>query len=459
MTDKSVLIVDDEEGIRESLSGIFEDEGFSVLTAATAQEGLRIVTGQSPDIVFLDICLPDMDGIDILTRIHERDETLPVVMITGHGSIELAVKATKAGAYDFLEKPLSLEKVLLVAARALERSSLENQNRELRKSLEDKWTLVGKSEKISRLKKQIETAARSGSRVLLLGESGTGKELAARLMHSMSPRLRAPFIEMNCAAIPQELIESELFGHEKGAFTGASERKTGKFELAHEGMLFLDEIGDMSLATQAKVLRVIEMQVFQRVGGSRDIRVDVRIIAATNKDVVEEVRKGNFREDLFFRLNVIPITVPPLRERKDDIPLLIGHFMNHFCAENGMSRKTLTPGAEALFQDYDWPGNIRELRNAVERILIMAPAPVVSDTDILSLGIIGALGTVQENDCFSHRTLDEARKAFETEYIIRKLREFDGNVSKTAQAIDVERSNLHKKIKLYGIREQDGTLS
>jgi len=453
MPKKTVLIVDDEDGIRESLTGIFEDEGYEVFASPSAEEALASLKERSPDIIFLDVWLPEMDGLEALSRIREMERGIPIVIISGHGNIELAVKATHLGAYDFLEKPLSLDKVLLVAQRAIERNKLELENRVLKADLEKKWQLVGDSEKMRTLKQQIEMAAQSSSRVLILGESGTGKELVARMLHEKSPRLGGPFIEVNCAAIPQELIESELFGHEKGSFTGASERKIGKFELANEGSLFLDEIGDMTLQTQAKVLRVLETQVFQRVGGAKSIKVDVRIIAATNKELSDEVKKGGFREDLFFRLNVIPIMVPPLRERKDDILQLAKFFIAGFASESGIKPKKFDPEVIRLFQSYSWPGNIRELRNAAERLMIMVPSQQITPADIAALGMLDPARAVRESDFFSYATLREARDAFEKDYICRKLQENDWNISRTADAISVERSNLHKKIKLYGISE------
>jgi two-component system nitrogen regulation response regulator NtrX len=455
MPKETILIVDDEDGIRESLSGILEDEGYDILAASSAEEALTTAAEQSPDLVFLDIWLPEMDGIEALSRLKEMNCLMPVVMISGHGNIELAVKATRLGAYDFLEKPLSLEKVLIVAKRALETKKLETENRSLKSDLSKKWQLVGNSERMDALRRQIEMAAQSSSRVLILGESGTGKELVARMLHEKSQRAQGPFVEVNCAAIPQELIESELFGHEKGAFTGATERKNGKFELADKGALFLDEIGDMTLQTQAKVLRVIETQLFHRVGGGRNIKVDVRIIAATNKDIKEEVRKGTFREDLYFRLNVIPINVPPLRERKDDIPLLIEHFIETFANENGMRKKEIAPDGIKLLQNYDWPGNVRELKNTIERLLIMTPSAVVSKKEIDALQIFLPFRSGESGapDYFSFMTLRDARDNFEKDFIIKKLRDNDWNISKTAETIDVERSNLHKKIKSYGISE------
>jgi two-component system nitrogen regulation response regulator NtrX len=445
MTDTVIFIVDDEEGIRESLSGIFEDEGYTVLTAGTAEEAFDMLKEQTPDLMFLDVWLPGIDGIQALTKIRERNPELPIVMISGHGNIELAVNATRIGAYDFLEKPLSLERVLLVASRALERRTLELENKALKQDLTEKWRLIGNSQKMKQLSEQIDMAAKSNGRVLILGESGAGKELVAHTLHGSSTRASKPFIEMNCAAIPQELIESELFGHEKGSFTGAFERKKGKFELADEGTLFLDEIGDMSLSTQAKVLRVIETQEFQRVGGSKNIKVDVRIISATNKDLAEEVKKSTFREDLFYRLNVIPIPLPPLRERKEDIPELVDYFLGYFAAEYGQKPKKITPDGLKMLEVYDWPGNIRELRNVIERLVIMIPSNTVTPKNII-------LGEAARSDYFTFNTLKEARESFEKDFIIKKLEENNWNISKTAEILDIERSNLHRKIKAYDIK-------
>jgi two-component system nitrogen regulation response regulator NtrX len=445
MTDTSVLIVDDEEGIRETLSGIFQDEGYNVISAGSGEEALKILKEQSPDLVLLDVWLPGIDGVETLQEIKKTNPELPVVIISGHGNIELAVKATRVGAYDFLEKPLSLERVLLVARRALEKRTLEMENRALKEDLTRKLRFIGNSLKMQQLREQIDMAAKSNSRVVILGESGSGKELVAHILHENSPRAKKPFIEMNCAAIPQELIESELFGHEKGSFTGAFERKQGKFELADEGTLFLDEIGDMSLATQSKVLRIIETQEFQRVGGSKNIKVDVRIIAATNKDLREEVKKGNFREDLLFRLNVIPIIVPPLRERKEDIPELVDYFLEYFAAEYGQKPKKITPDGLGMLQAYDWPGNIRELKNVIERFVIMNPSNIITAKNIL-------IGESTRSDYFAFNTLKEARDAFEKDFIAKKLEENNWNISKTSETLDIERSNLHRKIKTYEIK-------
>ena len=445
MAKAQVLIVDDEEGIRESLSQIIEDEGYETITASSGEEAIKALQETLPDLVLLDIWMSGIDGIQTLQEIKAMHSDLPVIMISGHANIESAIKATKMGAYDLLEKPLSLDKVLLSVQRALEKKKLEIENRALRENLFRRWQLVGESQKMKQLEEQIRMAAASNSRVLILGESGSGKELVAHLLHDHSPRTNGLFVEVNCAAIPQELIESELFGHEKGSFTGAFERKKGKFELADKGTLFLDEIGDMSLQTQAKVLRVIETQEFQRVGGNKNIKVDVRIISATNKDLAEEVKKGNFREDLFFRLNVIPIKVPALRERLEDIPLLVDHFLDILAGEYGQQKKSVSPEALSALQKHTWPGNIRELRNVLERLVIMTPSKVIPEVDILA-------SEAPESDYFGFTTLKDARDAFEKEFIARKLKENSWNVSKTAEVLGIERSNLHRKIKTHEIK-------
>ncbi len=446
-----VLIVDDEEGIRDSLSGVLEDEGYNVIAAESGEHALKIMQEQSPDLVILDVWLPEMDGLEALQKIKATRREIPVIMISGHGNIEVAVKATKIGAYDFLEKPLSLERILLSARRALERSALERENRDLKEDLNKRWRLIGESSAVKDLRAQIEMAAQSNSRVLITGESGSGKELVARLLHGIGIRADKPFVEVNCAAMPFELIESELFGHEKGSFTGAFEKKKGKFELADNGTLFLDEIGDMSLQTQAKVLRVIETQEFQRVGGSANIKVDVRIIAATNKNLKEEVRKGLFRDDLFFRLNVIPIVVPPLREHKEDIPALVEYFTGAVAGEYGQMPKKVTPEAMRSLQSYDWPGNIRELKNLIERLVIMTPSSTINAKDFL------LAGKQEGSDYFTYRSLKDAREAFEKDFILKKLEENNWNISRTAEILDIERSNLHRKIKAYGIQAGDAS--
>jgi len=440
-----VLIVDDEEGIRTTLSGIFEDEGYETVAVESGEEAIQAAGEHHPDVVLLDVWLAGMDGIQTLKKLMEKSPELPVIIISGHANIELAVEATKLGAYDLLEKPLSMEKVLLTVQRALEKRSLEIENRALKENLFKKCRLVGDSPKMVQLREQIKMAAASNSRVLILGESGSGKELVAQLLHENSPRAGKPFIEVNCAAIPQELIESELFGHEKGSFTGAFETKKGKFEQADNGTLFLDEIGDMSLQTQAKVLRVIETQEFQRVGGSKNIKADIRIISATNKDLAEEVKKESFREDLYFRLNVIPIKVPALRERTEDIPALVDYFLDMLAAEYGRQPKKITPEAIKILQKLPWPGNIRELKNVLERLVIMTPSKIIGPADLIVPDSTGS-------DYFAFNTLREARDSFEKDFIVRKLEENGWNVSKTADILDIERSNLHRKIKSYDIK-------
>lgn len=440
----SVLVVDDEEGIRESLSGIFEDEGYEVITAETGEEALRVLKSNLVDLIFLDIWLPGRDGMDILEEIKTVKNYLPVVMISGYGTVDLAVKATKIGAYDFLEKPLSLERVLITTQRALEHGILEKGYQSLKDNINKKWQLIGESPAIKKLRQQIDVLASSSSRVLIIGESGTGKEVVARQIHERSQRIGNPFIEVNCAAIPQELIESELFGHEKGSFTGAHESKIGKFELADGGTLFLDEVGDMSLQTQAKVLRVIETQEFQRVGGNKKIKVDVRIIAATNKDLNKEVKKGAFRDDLLFRLNVIPINIVSLRERKEDIPLLVEYFLESIASEYGRPCKKITQEAIELFKQYDWRGNVRELKNAVERLVIMTPSQTITKGDVTFFD-------ARATDYFSFKRLKEAREAFEKDFILKRLHENNWNISRTAENLSIERSNLYRKLKAYGL--------
>jgi len=384
------------------------------------------------------------DGIETLKALKKIDNNICAIMISGHSNIDTAVHAIKLGAYDFLEKPLSLNKVLILVKRALEKQSLEKENIELKNSISSQWQLIGDNSRVVELRDTISRAAVSQGRVLILGESGSGKELVARALHEGSDRSRNSFIEVNCAAIPHELIESELFGHEKGSFTGAFESKKGKFELADDGTLFLDEIGDMSLVTQAKVLRVIETQEFQKVGGSRKIKVDVRIIAATNKDLEEEIKNGNFREDLYFRLNVIPIYVPPLRERRSDIPLLADHFLNNFAIQYGQKKKNLSKNAVKALMEYEWPGNVRELKNAIERYVIMNPAETIDIKEVHT-----AKG--MKPDYSTIKTLRDAREHFEKDFIMNKLQDNNWNISKTAEELEIERSNLHRKIKSLGI--------
>jgi two-component system nitrogen regulation response regulator NtrX len=447
MPGEHILIVDDEPAIQATLRGVLEDEGYRVTAVGSGAEALALLTDDGPDLIFLDIWMPGKDGLDTLAEMKRQRPETTVVMISGHGTIETAVKATRLGAYDFIEKPLSLEKTLLTVTRALEHARLERENASLRQRLQQRWEIIGESPPIRRLREQIATAAPTIGRVLIYGENGSGKELVARAIHALSARGDRPFVEVNCAAIPEELIESELFGHEKGAFTGALARRRGRFEIADGGTLFLDEIGDMSLKTQAKVLRALEEQAFERVGGRETIKVDVRVIAASNRDLTT-LLGGGFREDLFYRLNVIPIEVPPLRARKEDIPLLIDHFIRIFCVENGKRLKTVSGEALAYFMTYDWPGNVRELRNMVERLVIMAPADVIEVNDLPApLGPEEVVAGEDGRD----RSLREARDNFERAYILAELRANEWNVTRTADQLGIERSHLYRKIKTYNI--------
>lgn len=446
---KTVLIVDDEESIRKTLMGILDDEGFRVLLAEDGKRCCEIVEDENPDIVLLDIWLPDIDGIETLKIIKSINPHIPVIMISGHGTIETAVKAIKLGAYDFIEKPLSLEKVILTINKALEHMRLEEENRLLKQKIERQYEIIGVSKVIQEIREFIKIVAPTNTSVLITGESGTGKELVARAIHKESPRGMNPFVEVNCAAIPEELIESELFGHEKGAFTGAIQKRRGKFDLANGGTIFLDEIGDMSLKTQAKILRIIEEKKFERVGGSKSVEVDVRIIAATNKNLEEEIKKGNFREDLYYRLNVIPIHIKPLRERKEDIPVLVEYFISKICLENGRDKKEITSDAVDVLCSYNWPGNVRELRNLIERLVILTPDRIIKSSDVIAS--LKGVAHKRYESAINARTYREARINFEKEFILEKLRENDWNISKTADAIGLERSYLHKKIRLYRI--------
>ena len=457
----SILVVDDEESILTSLSSILQDEGYEVMVAKNGVEALRVYTMDPPDLMLLDIWMPEMDGMETLRRVRELAPTAQVMMMSGHGSIETAVKAIKLGAYDYIEKPLSLENVTLRVKHALDQHRLEQENRTLRTTVQRKFELVGQSPAMQQLQQLIETAGPTNSRVLIGGENGTGKELVAWAIHQHSARAGRPFVAVNCAAIPETLIESELFGHEKGSFTGATSMKRGQFEQADGGTLFLDEIADMSLSTQAKVLRALQEQQFTRVGGIKLLKVDVRVLAASNKDLIKEIEKGAFREDLFYRLNVVPIIVPPLRERREDVPLLIRHFMKIHAEEQGLRMKEISPEAMVVFQQYDWPGNIRELRNLIERLMIMTPGPVIEAAQAsLSLQArpVGpasqaATPTPAVNPVFaqSYDSLRDARNAFEKDYIARKLREHHWNISRTAEELKIERSHLHRKIKLLDV--------
>ncbi len=445
---KSILVIDDEQSIRESLKGILQDEGYRAVFAESGEDGLTLLREESPDLILLDIWLPGIDGLETLRLIREDFPEQLVIMMSGHGTIETAVKATKLGAYDFIEKPLSLEKVLLCIENAFKVGQLVEENRSLKEKMAKDRDMIGESETISSLKEQIAIAAPTSGWVLITGENGTGKELVARATHNLSKRRGKPFVEVNCAAIPEELIESELFGHEKGAFTGATAMRKGKFDQANEGTLFLDEIGDMSLKTQAKILRILQERKFERVGGSRTIEVDVRVIAATNKDLEEEIENGNFRQDLYYRLNVLPFHVPPLRERREDIPLLVQHFLTHFCSQEGRPTKTMEQAALDAMMNYNWPGNVRELKNLVERLVIMVQNDTIT-RDHLPEAILGT--TANSTVASSASTLKEAREQFEKDFIRQKLTEFEGNISRTAEAIEMERSNLHRKLKAYGI--------
>ena len=450
-----VLVVDDEEGVRTSLAGILRDEGYVVDAVDSGERCLEMVARNDYQAVLLDVWLPGRDGLEVLTELVRTPQAPAVVMISGHGTIETAVKAAKMGAYDFIEKPLSLEKVTLTLRNALQQRRLEEKNRILKEALRGEETLVGESPPIRKLREEIARAAPTNGRVLILGENGTGKELVGRLIHSLSLRKDEPFIEVNCAAIPEELIESELFGHVRGAFTGAVESKRGKFELADGGTLLLDEIGDMSLRTQSKVLRVLQEQTFEPVGGSTSRQVDVRVIAATNKDLTLEITRGQFREDLYFRLNVIPLMVPPLRERREDIPALARHFLCRYAGEYGLRREISTEAMEALVH-YEWPGNVRELRNTLERMVIMTGDEVIGPAD-LPASVRGE----RDGERYSRESMDgfsslrEARQAFERRFSLRKLEEAGGNETKAADLLGLERSHLYRKLKAHGIKGSD----
>lgn len=448
---KPILIVDDEESICQTLGGILSDEGHEVAAAESGEEALRLVEEDPPNLVLLDIWLPGMDGIEVLKAIKAAYPRTQVIMMSGHGSIETAVKATKLGAFDFIEKPLSLEKVILVINHAMEMIRLEEENLLLKQKVGHEYELTGKSGPIQDLKEMIGIVAPTNAWILVMGENGTGKELVARSIHHQSRRAHRSFIEVNCAAIPEDLIESELFGHEKGAFTGATAMKRGKFDLANEGTIFLDEVADMSLKAQAKVLRILQEKKYERVGGNKLIPTDVRVLAATNKDLEREMEEGHFRQDLYYRLNVIPLRIPPLRDRREDIPLLVERFIKDSALKEGEPEKEITDEALAILMNYNWPGNVRELKNIIERLMIMTPARVISKFDLFPLFEEVKMETSPSQPDVVSDTFRAAKQDFERQYIIRKLREFDGNISKTAEAIGLERSNLHKKIRSYGL--------
>jgi two-component system nitrogen regulation response regulator NtrX len=461
MVKKKILVVDDEESILQSVTDILEDEGFDVQTSPDGETSLEIMGEDLPDLVLLDIWMPGMDGLEVLKRIKADWPFIPAVIMSGHGTIETAVKATRLGAYDFIEKPLSYEHLLLAIQNALKYHDLREQNVFLRQKTGERRELIGESHAMRALKEQIAIVAPTDAWILIQGENGTGKELVAQTIHRMSKRNRKPLIEVNCAAIPEELIESELFGHEKGAFTGATTMKKGKFDLANEGTLFLDEITDMSLKTQAKILRILQEQRFERVGGSKTITIDVRIMAATNKDLEKEIRKGHFREDLYYRLNVIPIEVLPLRERKDDIFLLTEGFLSEFSGNtaHGPKKRANQKVIEA-FMAYDWPGNVRELRNMIERLVILTKGPEITIDDLPPSFRQGLGAATEAQNSFSIsgpawlscRDFREAKALFEQEYLGKKLAEHQGNIKKTAQAIGIERRHLHRKIKALGLK-------
>jgi len=454
---KSILIVDDEESICKSLGDILVDEGYEVQTVQSGEEAIRLLDEDLPGIVLLDIWLPGIDGMEVLKTIKSLHPKLPVVMMSGHGTIETAVKATKLGAFDFIEKPLSLEKIILTLKHALDLSRLEEENVLLKQKINRDYELTGKSPPIIELMEMISIVAPTNAWILIMGENGTGKELVARAIHRQSKRADKPMVEVNCAAIPEELIESELFGHEKGAFTGATEKKRGKFDIAHEGTIFLDEVADMSLKAQAKILRILQEKKFERVGGNKVIQLDVRVLAATNKDLEKEMEEGRFRQDLFYRLNVIPLKVPPLRSRKEDIPLLAERFLSDFALKEGEPGKTIQDDAMALLMEHSWPGNVRELKNFIERLAIMTTSNVITVHDIPPLPRDGHKVEPFREPGFEllAGSFREAKMDFEKQYISRKLREFDGNISKTAESIGLERSNLHKKIKAYGLESKN----
>ena len=468
-----ILLIDDDAGIRESMRMPLEYEGYEYLAAGTAEEGIGLVQRESPDIVFLDVKMPGMDGMEALNRIKAFNENVPVVMISAHGTASLGAEATRRGAVDFIEKPFGAERLLVTIRNQLDRTRLIDENRSLKRAAEIRHQMVGESPALRQVWEAVKRAAPTNATVLLLGESGAGKELVARSIHRNSLRSRERFVQVNCAAIPEELIESELFGHEKGSFTGATEKQVGKFEQADKGTIFLDEVGDMSPKTQAKVLRVLQEGEVERLGSARTIKVDVRVIAATNKNLEEEIEKGNFREDLYFRLAVIPIRVPPLRERPDDIPLLVRHYMEYFSRENNTRPKRITNAALESMQRYRWKGNIRELRNTVERLIIMTGSDSIDVADLPGAirnpsaapagpaaggGGLGAAKPLTDGEgAKAAGTLREFKDSSERAYLVAKLRENGWNISKTAEVIDTPRSNLYKKLEQYQIsQETDG---
>jgi two-component system nitrogen regulation response regulator NtrX len=454
----SILIVDDDLDVRQSIMDVFSDEGYEVFGAAGGREALTMVNQENIDLIFLDIWMPDLDGMQVLQQLKAVHPDIPVVMISGHGTIETAVQSTKLGAFDFIEKPVSLEKLVITAKNALTIYRLQQENLLLKERFQHEPQLIGQSPAMKELQQQITVVGPTNGWVLISGENGTGKELVARAIHRLSRRADKPFIDVNCAAIPENLIESELLGHEKGAFTGAAGRKKGKFEQAHEGTIFLDEIGDMSLNTQAKILRVLQEQSLSRLGSNKTITIDVRVIAATNKNLEAEIARGNFREDLYYRLNVIPMHIPPLRERQDDIPLLAEQFLSHYAREKGEPHKRMAPEVIPILQQYAWPGNVRELKNLMERLAIMSPKNEISPDDLPhylkgggNIASSDAAGDEASISRFCTDQLSDAVSRFEKYYLAEKLKEFDGNISRTAARIGITRRNLHRKIKALNI--------
>jgi len=445
----NILIVDDESTIRQSLQGVLEDEGYQISLAESGEECLEILRKRAFDLALLDVWLPGMDGLETLEKIREIENAPEIIMISGHGTIETAVRATKLGAYDFLEKPLSIDKTVILIKHAIDARRLRQENRDLKRQLAPRGVIAGESIPMKALRQQIQIMAPTNGRVLIYGESGTGKELVANAIHANSLRKDEMFVEVNCAAIPEDLIESELFGHRKGSFPSANNDKEGKLQKAHGGTLFLDEIGDMSLKTQSKVLRTLDEQRFSPLGSEEPITVDVRVIASTNKDLEEEISKGNFREDLFYRLNVIPFSVPPLRERKEDIPLLARYFLKDFSATYGRRPREITDDAIDTLMRYSWPGNVRELRNVIERIVIMNPTTTRFERKHLP-PLVYRDGTRRAAGV-DFSTLHQARSAYERDYILKKMDENHGNVSRTAEVLGLERSHLYRKMKTLGI--------
>ncbi len=441
----TILIVDDEESVRRAIAAVLSDEGHRPVLAPGADEAEKEIAAVLPDLVLLDVAMPGRDGLELLERLRTSHPELPVVMMSGHSTIETAVRATKLGAYDFLEKPLTYDKLLLRIEHGLERARLAQENQELRQELLGESEIIGDSPVMAKLKAQIEIAAPTDGWVLITGENGTGKELVARWVHVRSKRANGPFVAVNCAAIPEELIESELFGHEKGAFTGAIQRKRGRFEMADGGTIFLDEIGDMSLMTQAKILRILQEHRFERVGGNETIEVNVRVIAATNKDLQVEMSSGRFREDLFYRLNVIPFHVPALRERRDDIPRLVERFLARYAAESGRPTRQITPKAMAKLRDYAWPGNVRELQNLIERLVLMTPGETIDVADLPAQ--IGSSDRDRLARASSVDTLAQARGIFERDWLLERLAQHGWNISRTADAVGLARESLSRKLK------------